>query len=269
MDVEWKMTVPGSTLLIAAIGNPAFGAILLLAGLINLRGNPYQHHGEQRHFMPRKVGKGPASSVLWQPGCAAIEELTCAKFASVYELKGDMPTRDAFVKQLLSVGEHFNDPGYANATLATLLRWYSSLTQRDGLLFSAKERELLGLQVEDIQADIERPAHLTYPQFRHNLRRRTRPRYEGMTELQLRTLFQDDLMRLDAVHTQQRKDLSRAQKRLKAQAQRALAWQDIFGDIADTPALRQHLHAWLGQDANKAAAELAKAAKPRTEQTYA
>lgn len=37
--------------------------------------------------MPRKAGLTPASSVLWQPGCAAVEELTCARFASEIELK--------------------------------------------------------------------------------------------------------------------------------------------------------------------------------------
>ena len=98
MDAEWKMALPGSAMLIASIGNPMIGTVLLLGGLLNLRGDPYQHHGEQRHFMPRKSGLTAASSVLWQPGCAAIEELTCAKFAGAIELKGDMPARQSFAR---------------------------------------------------------------------------------------------------------------------------------------------------------------------------
>ncbi|MBH3428110.1 lipase family protein [Pseudomonas alkylphenolica] len=269
MDAEWKMAVPGSTLLIAAIGNPVFAAVLLLAGLINLRGNPYQHHGEQRHFMPRKAGLSPASSVLWQPGCAAVEELTCARFASEIELKGDMPERDSMVKQLLSMAEHFNDPGYANASLATLLRWYNSVAQHQGALFTTKEREQLGLQIEDIQVEVERPVELSYAQFRHNLRRRAHPRLERLTELQLRTLFHDDRTRLDAVRTEQRKALNRTQKRLKAQGQRTLAWQDVFGDLPDTVALRQLLHDWLALETNQAAARLAKVPATRAGQQYA
>lgn len=60
------MALPGSAMLIAGIGNPMVGAILLLGGMLNLRGDPYQHHGEQRHFMPRKAGQSAASSVRCQ-----------------------------------------------------------------------------------------------------------------------------------------------------------------------------------------------------------
>ncbi len=271
MDAEWKMALPGSAMLIASIGNPMIGTVLLLGGLLNLRGDPYQHHGEQRHFMPRKSGLTAASSVLWQPGCAAIEELTCAKFAGAIELKGDMPARQSFATQVLSMGEHFNDPGYANAALATLLRWYASVSREKetGALFTDRERKQLGLQIESIQAEVEQVPALTYTQFRHNLRGRTDLRFERLTELQLRRLFQDSQQQLNALRTQQRQELSRAQKRLKAQSERTLGWQDVFGDVADSPALQQLLKAWLTLDANQVAAGLAKVTPKNTERAYA
>ena len=271
MDAEWKMALPGSAMLIASIGNPMIGTVLLLGGLLNLRGDPYQHHGEQRHFMPRKSGLTAASPVLWQPGCAAIEELTCAKFAGAIELKGDMPARQSFAAQVLSMGEHFNDPGYANAALATLLRWYASVSREKetGALFTDRERKQLGLQIESIQAEVEQVPALTYTQFRHNLRGRTDLRFERLTELQLRTLFQDSQQQLNALRTQQRQELSRAQKRLKAQGERTLGWQDVFGDVADSPALKQLLKAWLALDANQAAAGLTKVTPKNTERAYA
>ncbi|MEE1924029.1 lipase family protein [Pseudomonas sp. 148P] len=210
MDAEWKLALPGSTLLIASAGSPAVGAVLLLAGLLNLSGNPYRHHGRQGHFMPRKRGAGPASSVLWNPGCEAITASTCARFSSEIELKGDMPTRDAFLRQVLSIGEHFNDPGYANASLATLLRWYASISREveQGALFTTKERKQLGLQVESIQTEVERPSELTYPRFRYNLRRKHDHRFERKTELQLRLMFENDLKLLDAVRGRERKELT-------------------------------------------------------------
>jgi uncharacterized coiled-coil protein SlyX len=271
MDAEWKMALPGSAMLIAGTGNPLVGAVLLLGGLLNLRGDPYQHHGEQRHFMPRKAGLSAASSVLWRPGCAAIEQRTCARFAGAIELKGDMPARQSFVKQVLSVDEHFNDPGYANAALATLLRWYASVSRDEdnGALFTGSERKQLGLQIDLIQAEVEQLPALTYNQFRHNLRGRTDPRFDRLTELQLRTLFQDSQQQLSELLTQQRKTLSRAQKRLKAQSERTLGWQDVFGDVADSPALRQLIKEWLDLDANQAAAVLAKVTPKKAFRAYA
>jgi flagellar motility protein MotE (MotC chaperone) len=90
-----------------------------------------------------------------------------------------------------------------------------------------------------------------------------------LTELQLRTLFQDSQQQLSELLTQQRKTLSRAQKRLKAQSERTLGWQDVFGDVADSPALRQLIKEWLDLDANQAAAVLAKVTPKKAFRAYA
>src|SRR5690606_40168410 len=61
LDVEWKLALPAAIL---AITNATTTSVaLLIAGLINLRGDPYEHHGEQWHFIPRQQG----ASLLWQP----------------------------------------------------------------------------------------------------------------------------------------------------------------------------------------------------------
>ncbi|WP_230623558.1 lipase family protein [Stutzerimonas stutzeri] len=90
MDAEWKLALPGTALLFSS---PVTGIALLLAGLVNLQGDPYEHHGEQWHFMPRKPGAGSEAAVLWQPGCALIDEQTCARYVGEIGLDGDMPNR--------------------------------------------------------------------------------------------------------------------------------------------------------------------------------
>src|SRR5690606_124377 len=118
LDAEWRLAVPGAAMLLGSLGAPHVRIATLLAGLINLKGDGYQHHGEQYHFMPRKPGAGIAASVLWQPGCEAIEQHASAACAAELAIEYDMPTRSNFVYQLFQVPDHSISKSYTRAALA-------------------------------------------------------------------------------------------------------------------------------------------------------
>ena len=263
MDAEWKMVLPGTTLLIASIGSPWIGLMLTLGGLLNLKDDNYEHHGEQWHFMPRKLGK---NSVLWQPRCAAIEQKTCAEFAAHIELKGDMPKRAAFLMQALSAAEHSSDGGYSRNALTTLLRWHASVQHRGGKLLTPDEREQIEKQIKPLRAEMEKPINLSYERFRHNLRSRPHPRLSQTSEVELRGLFRTSQQRLESLQSDQTKSLSRAQARLKNQDEHRLEWQHVFGDIPKSDELIKLIDEWLDRPENKKAAALAKVSSPSEEQ---
>jgi len=183
MDAEWKLALPGAAL---AYSSPVIGTALLLAALVNLQGDPYEHHGEQWHFMPRKPGAGSEAAILWQPGCALIAEQTCAHTVGELGLDGDMPNRVA-----LAVTQHFGDSGYARAALTNLLRWNASVEERNGRLFTEAE-------IRDICAKVLSTARLlegwrarSFNEFRWEIRRRGVMRFYGKSDLELRAIYAD------------------------------------------------------------------------------
>jgi hypothetical protein len=263
MDAEWKTVLPGTTLLIASIGSPWIGLAMTLGGLLNFKDDNYEHHGEQWHFMPRKPGK---NSVLWQPGCAAIEQKICAEFAADIELKGDMPKRATFLHQALSAAEHSSDTGYSRNALTTLLRWHASVLHRQGKLFTDDEREQLAKQIKPLRAEMEQPVHLSYERFRHNLRTRPHPRLSQTSEVELRGVFRTSQEHLESLRHDQANRLSRAHKRLKAQDERLLTWQDVFGDLPENDAMSKLIDEWLKHPEHEKAAANAKLSRPSDEQ---
>lgn len=93
MNTTAKLWVPGAVTLFSA---PTPGGLLFAAGLVRVGGNPYQHHGEQQHFMPITLPDGTPSSVLWKPGCESIQE---AGVNRALKLHGDTPLRENFLRQ--------------------------------------------------------------------------------------------------------------------------------------------------------------------------
>ncbi|MBF6029418.1 lipase family protein [Pseudomonas sp. P115] len=136
MNTTAKLWVPGAVTLFSA---PAPGGLLFAAGLVRFGGNPYQHHGEQQHFMPLMLPDGTQSSVLWKPGCESIEEAGCNR---ALQLHGDMPDRDNLLSQLFQASQHFMTASYIPAAWATLRRWQQTLDS-NGPLVTPREFELL------------------------------------------------------------------------------------------------------------------------------
>jgi predicted lipase len=262
MDSEWKTLIP-SAVLASSVGPTKYVGIGgVLASLVNMEGDNYEHHGEQRHFIPRKPGAGSEAKVLWQPGCATVEKQVCALYAAHLQLKGDMPKRVSFGETVMSIKQHFGDhsshTGYAHAALANLLRWRASVVERGGSLFSVKESEQLIEQVRDIEAELKVWVPSTYAEFYTRVRTLNDPRFKGMTQLELQALFNDARSRLVNLAVTEQKELKRTRKRLQAQAAKAISWKDVFGDQADRQDLDALLAEWLKLADIQKAARLAK-----------
>lgn len=258
MDAEWKIVVPGLVMLLASLAPPIKAISLLLAGLVNLEGDSYQHHGEQYYFMPRKPGGGSEASVLWQPGCAALEEGSCARFTANLSIIGDAAKRRSFLVQLASFPHHYSDSGYARAALTNLLRWNASLS-RDGQLFTKEEKVDLRSQLYNLVTEIKAWKAGTFSEFkkmaRHDMRfyNKTSTEMHGFYQRYLKDVASAEELQAQEVHR-----LTRAQLRLTAQASRTVTPAAVFGDQADREDLQQLVSEWRQEDMNKNAERLAR-----------
>ncbi|TCD23127.1 lipase family protein [Pseudomonas sp. IC_126] len=249
MDAEWKLALPGTALLFSS---PVVGIVLLLAGLVNLHGDPYEHHGEQRHFMPRKPGGGSEAAVLWQPGCALIDEQTCARYVGEIALDGDMPKRIP-----LWGPHHSSDSGYARAALTTLLRWHDSAEKREGALFTDGEIRDIYAQVRSVQQLLESWQPRSFNEFRWEARRSGDMRFYGKSDLELRAIYADALQKGQHLRNEQEQALSRAQQRLLAQAERVVTQRSVFGEHAGRAEIVELVAQWRALEENQAAEKLA------------
>ncbi|MCD5995494.1 lipase family protein [Pseudomonas sp. CDFA 602] len=245
MDGNWMTLLPGTAMMVASIGTPLMATAVLLGGLMNLRGDNYEHHGEQRHYLPRKKNADGYSAILWQPGCAAIGKKACAQLAGDIDLKGDMPDRQSILRQILSAGEHSSDAGYSRAALTTLIRWIAAIRERNGALLTEQERKQISKVIDPLEDNLRQWKPESYTRFRHNLRSHHDKRFYRLTETQLRHYYRDSHNGILAMQREQRSDLSQAQKRLRAQATVAISLEDVFGDQSSRSDLDALVNAWL------------------------
>ena len=254
MDAEWKLAAAG---VVALFSSPAVGISLLLGGLLNLQGDNYEHHGEQRHFVSRKPSSGSASAVLWQPNCALIDEQACARYAGALNLKGDMPERAAFANQLISFPEHYSDGGYSRAMLTTLLRWHTSVAERDGALFTSTEILDIHRVIQHAEEELASWRPRNFAEFQHEVRLRHDRRFYNKTETELMQLYQEGITAVRQLSAQQRDALALAKHRLLNEADRKLTAQDVFGDLWKREDIPSLVEQWLALDSNRKAARLA------------
>lgn len=255
MDAEWKLAAPGT---VALFSSPVLGIVLLLGGLLNLRGDPYQHHGEQRHFAPRKPNGGSEASVLWQPNCALIDEQACARFAGAIDLQGDMPKRMSLIEQVFSAAEHSSDSGYSRAMLTTLLRWNASVEDRNGALFTPEEIQDLHTLIQQAEAQLSSWRPNTFLEFRRAVRTRHDTRFYNKSDLELRKMYEEGITLAKSLSNQQRDALARAKHRLLNEAERPLTAHDVFGDLIQREDLPELVAQWRTLDDNQKAERLAK-----------
>lgn len=244
LDAEWRLAVPGAAMLLGSLGAPHVRIAILLAGLVNLKGDGYQHHGEQYHFMPRKPGAGIAASVLWQPGCEAIEQNASAACAAELAIEYDMPTRSNFVYQLFQVPDHSISKSYTRAALANLLRWHASL-ERGGALFTAEEQAELQPQLQRLKQHLAAWEAGTFQEFEREVRKRYDTRFYYMSKTQRRHAYFDGVDKARAEREEQQPQLYRAERRLVAQAERLITAKDLFGDQVVHEELPRLLDEWL------------------------
>jgi pimeloyl-ACP methyl ester carboxylesterase len=269
MDAEWKQLLLGSAMLVTPAAPPIWAITVLLGGLLNLRGDPYEHHGEQRHFMPRKVGAGSEAAILWQPGCASISERSCALHAADIDLEGDMPKRKSLIGQVLSAAEHSSHSGYSRSALTTLLRWHASVQEREGVLFSNDEATDIAVLVSRTQELLEDWKPATFNEFRMALRNRNDMRFYKKTPLELQALFNSGQTQIKQLRSEQVDALKRVQARLQAQAQHAINAQDVFGDLIEREDLPELVSAWRALGEIQEAEQLVQVSPSTENRSYA
>lgn len=263
MDAEWKLASAGT---VALFSSPLLGIALLLGGLLNLKGDPYEHHGEQRHFVPRKPGAGSETAILWQPGCAILDERACASYTGAVDLQGDMPKRMSLVNQAFSAAEHSSDGGYSRAMLTTLLRWHAGVENREGALFSPAEIQDIHNLIQRAEEQLASWQPRSFVEFRHEIRKRHDTRFYNKSDLQLRQMYNEGITLARTLGRQQREALERAKMRLLNQAERPLTAQDVFGDLIEREDLHELVAQWRSLDENREAEQLAKISSPPARQ---
>ena len=216
MNTTAKLWVPGA---VSLFGAPAAGGLLFAAGLVRVGGNPYQHHGEQQHFMPIMLADGTHSSVLWKPGCESIQEAACNR---ALQLHGDMPERDGLIKQLVEYKQHFMTASYIPAAWATLRRWQQTL-ESSGPLVTPREFELLDnaldtmrQQLRDKRLELARRRPANDRGYEHN---------EALNA------------EIDRLHT--------SRERLESLRWRRLEGRDLYGSHAQSASLQPSLKRWF------------------------
>lgn len=120
---SWMNTKGGvyGTGLALTFTNVPIGLSVFVAGIINWTGEPYEHHGVLRHFLPVEFDRKGRSSILWMPDCDTITQHAACEVA--LEHKHGLPHRPALLARLIQTGDHFMLPSYIPACWATLRRW--------------------------------------------------------------------------------------------------------------------------------------------------
>ncbi|WP_455827142.1 lipase family protein [Pseudomonas graminis] len=233
MNTTAKLWVPGAVTLFAA---PGPGGLLFAAGLVRIGGNPYQHHGEQQHFMPIMLPGGMQSSVLWKPGCESIQEAGCNH---ALQLHGDMPDRDNLLKQLLQASQHFMTASYIPAAWATLRRWQQTLDS-NGTLVTAREFALLDQALETMRQQLRAK--------RLELGRRS-PANDRTYE------YHEPLnLEIDRLHT--------SRERLETLRWRRLQAREVYGSHAHGAHLQPSLKRWFSHRENRELPQVANIPEP-------
>ncbi|UVJ42180.1 lipase family protein [Pseudomonas sp. LS1212] len=232
MNVRRRIWVPGLAMITAS--NPYLGLLVFAIGLTRTGGEPYQHHGEQQHFMPVDFGSREQSSVLWSPGCASIEEAACTR---ALKLHGDMPNRAWFISQAIQGGDHSMVASYIPFAWATLRRWQQT-QESGGTLVTSREFELIenGLITFKAQLD-EHRRQISRETSAHN---DNQERFDAITALSIESRRLNDPL-----------------QRLQTLRYRTLTLADVYGNLESSPNLEAGLKRWMAQAENNAQVQIA------------
>ncbi|MFL1557684.1 lipase family protein [Pseudomonas sp. O11] len=235
MNTTAKLWVPGAVILFSA---PASGGLLFAAGLVRVVGNPYQHHGEQQHFMPITLPDGTHSSVLWRPACESILEAGCNR---ALQLQGDMPDRANLLKQLFQASQHSMTASYIPAAWATFRRWQQTV-DRQGPLVTPREFELLDHALETMTQQLR--------DKNRELDRRRPSNQRGYGHEHNQALNAE----IDRLRT--------SRQRLETLRWRRLEARDVYGSHASSSYLQPSLKRWFSHHENRVLAQVASIPSP-------
>lgn len=126
-----KASAYGSGLVLTFF-NVMAGISMFIAGIINVEGEPYEHHGKLRHFLPVIFGEKEMSSILWEPGCEAITQHAACTLA-LQKING-LPDRPGLMTQLFNAANHTMVDGYVPCCWVTLRRWQEAHESKRSLV---------------------------------------------------------------------------------------------------------------------------------------
>ncbi|MBJ2257150.1 lipase family protein [Pseudomonas psychrophila] len=129
MNTKPRVYLPGAAL---TFFNAPLGIAGFVAGITNLTGEPYEHHGTLQHFMPVAFGAIKKSSIMWEPGCDTITEHAACTLA-IHQNNG-LPEREGFIAQIFDADNHSMTGGYIPGCWAALRRWQEALTLKHSLV---------------------------------------------------------------------------------------------------------------------------------------
>lgn len=238
MDTDKRLLVTGAAALIT--GASGVGGAAFLAGAANFKGDAYQHHGTQHHFLPLTISKSEETSVLWQPDCEGIEDAACAYYSSKVGA-ADMPDRAAFISQLWSIGLHFMATGYVPACHATLLRWKTSSETVPGTYLTAREQLWLQQEIESYRSSLEAWEQQAWRHYD------AAHRHEGGSIGSRREDFERSIGRANA----ERRRLPRTLLRIETLAQQRISKTQLYGAQAENPQLESLVARWQEHERNK------------------
>jgi len=134
------------------------GISIFFAGVANLSGAPYAHHGTLHHFMPMRLEDGRQSQILWEPGCESITNKACNE---ILQQKNGLPTHRAFEPGLYILN-HLMVGGYVPNSWATLRRWQESLELRRELV-TTREFDWIDNALQGMKRQLEKTSRETRP----------------------------------------------------------------------------------------------------------
>ena len=129
MNTKPRVYLPGAAL---TFFNAPLGIAGFVAGITNLTGEPYEHHGTLQHFMPVAFGANKKSSIMWEPGCDTITEHAACTLA-IHQNNG-LPERAGFIAQIFDADNHSMTGGYIPGCWAALRRWQEALKLKESLV---------------------------------------------------------------------------------------------------------------------------------------
>ncbi|MBV6826027.1 lipase family protein [Pseudomonas sp. PD9R] len=232
MDVKRSIWMPGIASLV--LTHPVASFLIFAIGLVRIGGAPYQHHGKLQHFMPVAFNKGEQSSILWEPGCASIEEAACTRALAN---NGDLPFRGGFFTQARSFGDHSVSDSYVPFSWATLRRWQQT-QEAGGTIVTTREYEAIANALADMQG--------------------------GLSKHQRKKMDTRQYANNDPSYTQVVDDLSAEQRRLNTSLERLstlrfrpLKLTDVYGSAAQSSELQATLQRWMAHRENNLEVQIA------------
>jgi hypothetical protein len=211
------------------------------AGLVRVGGDPYQHHGQQQHFMPVSFSAKERSSLLWDPDCESIVDAACTALLETTR-QGDMPVRDGLLAQLINYTDHMMIASYIPCAWATLRRWQQTLENGASVVTDREYRV-----VEDALATLKVKLYEYARQVRHD---------EGP-----RGATANETAAMNALFREQSR-LERARERLKTLRYRRLTLADVYGSAAQLPEFAEGVERWSKHAENQRLEQYAMIPKP-------